>query len=121
LNLSEASPQSLADVGRLQLEPKRWQCIMFDIMIDRAEKQVEVEGNYRAFREMLPELLKTHAGKFAVMRQGKIEVFFDTARDAMVHATRAYPDGKFSVQEVTDTVVDFGWFSHAPHHALVRS
>jgi hypothetical protein len=77
-------------------------------------KQREIDENYKAFSDMLPELLEKHPGKFLVMRHKKPAGFFDTARDAMVHAASSYPDGLFSVQEITQKTVDLGWFSHAP-------
>jgi hypothetical protein len=76
--------------------------------------QDEVERNYAAFVQELPTLLQTHRGKFALMRQGKIVEFFDTARDAHVAGRELYKaDGLYSVQEVTDVPVDLGFFSHA--------
>ena len=42
---------------------------------------------------------------------------FDTARDAYLAGQKLYPDALFSVQEVTDTPADLGFFSHAmPQH-----
>lgn len=86
-------------------------------MTTREEKQAEVEANYKAFRAILPELMKTHAGKFALLRKGVVVEFLDTPRDALVHGMRTYPDGLFSVQEVTERVIDLGWFSSLPHAA----
>lgn len=82
-----------------------------------AEKQREIDANYQAFRDILPELMKTHGGKFVVMRHQKPIEFFDTARDSLVFATRGYDDGLFSIQEVTDKIVDLGWFSYAASYA----
>ncbi len=83
------------------------------------EKQTEIDDNYRAFAEILPELMLKHSGKFVVMRHKEPVGVFDTARDAMVHAVASYKDGLFSVQEVTQKAVDLGWFSHASlHHSL---
>jgi len=84
--------------------------------IDAAKQDEAIRKNYEAFAKLLPELMNTHAGKFALMRDGKVVDFFDTARDAMVHGTRTFTDGLFSVQEVSQTAVDLGWFSHAPHY-----
>jgi hypothetical protein len=74
----------------------------------------EVRRNYEAFTRRLPELVKTHAGKFALMRSGEIVEFFDTARDAYVAGRTLYPDDDlFSVQEVVEGPVDLGFYSHA--------
>jgi hypothetical protein len=83
------------------------------------KKQHEIDENYEVFSRLLPDLMKNHAGKFVVMRHQKPVEFFDTARDAMVYASKTYSDGLFSVQEVTQKAVDLGWFSHAPLHDSV--
>lgn len=76
--------------------------------------QEQVDRNYEAFTKELPTLLTTHRGKFALMRDGKIVDFFDTARDAHVAGRELFKaDGLYSVQEVVDTPVDLGFFSHA--------
>jgi hypothetical protein len=61
-----------------------------------------VERNYQAFVELLPTLLMTRAGKFALMRDCKIIEFFDTARDAFVTGSILFMDELFSIQEVTE-------------------
>lgn len=76
-------------------------------------RREELEKNYAAFTAQLPQLLQTHAGKFALMRDGKIVEFFDTARDAYVAGQKIHPDGVFSVQRVVEGSVDLGFFSHA--------
>jgi len=74
----------------------------------------QVDSNYEAFKKQLPELLKDKHGKFALMRDGKIVDFFDTARDAFVAGQSMFEKvGEFSVQEVVGTPVDLGFFSHA--------
>ena len=83
------------------------------------QKQKEIDQNYDSFLEILPDLLKTKAGKFVVMQNKKPIAFFDTARDALVYGNNKYPDGLFSVQEVTNKVIDLGWISHAGIQANV--
>lgn len=74
----------------------------------------EVERNYKVFEEKLPSLLASHRGKFALMRDGEIVEFFDTARDAYVTGLKLFEkDRLFSVQEVAETPIDLGFFSHA--------
>lgn len=74
----------------------------------------QVETNYKAFQEKLPSILTAHRGKFALMRDGQIIEFFDTARDAYVAGQKIFQqDQLFSVQEVIETPVDLGFFSHA--------
>lgn len=76
----------------------------------------EVERNYQAFEKMLPSLLQTHRGKFALMRDGEIVEFFDTINDAFLAGRKLYGDIPFSIQEVIADKVDLGFFSHALPH-----
>ncbi len=76
-------------------------------------RQSEVKRNYEAFMQQLPELLATHRGKFALMRDAKIVEFFDTGSDAYRAGQKLYADGRFSIQQVIDSPVDLGFFSHA--------
>jgi hypothetical protein len=81
-------------------------------MLDSIRKQVET--NYKAFQEKLPSLLTTFRGKFALMRDGQIIEFFDTARDAYIAGQKIFKEDQlFSVQEVIETPVDLGFFSYA--------
>jgi hypothetical protein len=74
--------------------------------------QDEVDHNYQAFRAHLPQLLATHRGKFALMRESTIVEFFDTARDAYVAGRKLFAtDQLFSIQEVVDTPIHLGFFS----------
>ena len=78
-----------------------------------SDRQEQVERNEEAFGERLPALMKTQQGKFALMKDGEIVDFFDTLADAATAATRLYPEGVFSVQEVVDYPIDLGFLSHA--------
>lgn len=83
-------------------------------------KITEVDRNFEAFQQELPELLKTHPGKFVVLRKKEAVAFFDTFRDAMIYGTKTYQDELFSVQEVTDKALDLGWFSDVYISGAVR-
>ena len=85
------------------------------------EKRRELDTNFAAFRKMLPDLMKSRTGKYALMRHEKVVEFFDTMRDAFVYALRVYPDDMFSIQEVTTRVVDLGWFSRVPFDVKARA
>ena len=74
-------------------------------------KQAEVRANFDAFQGKLPELLKTHAGKFVVLRNREIVDVFDTFADAAKFGTKMYADDMFSVQEVTERHIELGFFS----------
>ena len=75
--------------------------------------QTEVDRNYGAFQKLLPELVEEHNGRFALMRGEKVEQIFDSVHDAVVFAKEKYDDDLFSVQEITERIVDLGFFSHA--------
>jgi hypothetical protein len=73
----------------------------------------QADVNYEAFKKLLPELVKTHAGKFAVMHDGKVVEYFDTLADAAKCGVGTYGQGKFSVQEVTSKEINLGFYSYA--------
>ena len=82
--------------------------------MNKQEKQVQ--ENFIAFEKMLPDLPEDATGKFALMRDGKIIEYFDTAGDALKYGGLKYKsDGLFSIQEVTNHIVDLGYFSHVNH------
>lgn len=76
-------------------------------------KQEEVDRNYAIFRAELPNLLLQYRGKFALIRDGQITSFYDTAIDAQTAGSQLYSDGLFSIQKVTEDVGDLGLYSHA--------
>jgi hypothetical protein len=78
-------------------------------------KQEEIDSNFEEFQRKLPTLLETQRGKFALMRNREIKGYYDTALDAALIGEQMFPDKIFSVQQVTDTAVDLGFFSHAMH------
>lgn len=77
--------------------------------------QQQVDENYAAFRKLLPELLLTHAGKFAVMHDGAVVEFFDSLSDAARFGHLKYGGIDFSVQQVTSQAVNLGFYSYALH------
>ena len=79
----------------------------------REDIQKEVDRNFKAFQERLPDLVLREAGRFALMKSGECVDFFDTARDAQTAGRMLYQDGIFSVQAVNPEAVDLGWYSHA--------
>ena len=64
------------------------------------------ERNSAAFMAILPELLRTHAGHFALMHDGKIIQFFNTGADAQADGDRTYVDGLYTVHEVSIHAID---------------
>jgi hypothetical protein len=47
------------------------------------------------------------------MKDGKAVGFYSTLEDAYMTANQFFGDQPFSVQKVTETPVDLGFFSHA--------
>ena len=82
-------------------------------MTDPTAIQAAVDRNYEAFTKLLPELMKTQMGKYALLRDGAVVEFFDSANDALIYAEREFPDNLFSIQQVVDVIADLGYFSHA--------
>ena len=82
-------------------------------MANTDETQAEVDRNFEAFKAMLPDLLKAQAGKYVLLRHEKMVHAFDTAGDALIYAEAQFPDGIYSIQEVTSHTIDLGFFSHA--------
>ena len=75
--------------------------------------QAEVDRNFAAFNKLLPELLKSHPGKLALMHDGNVVDFFDTLSDAVRFGVVKFGDHNFSVQEVTRQTVNLGFHSYA--------
>jgi hypothetical protein len=78
-------------------------------------KQEEVDRNFAFFQRELPKLLRARRGKFALLRDCQITGFYDTAQDAFTAASQLYPEGLFSIQQVTEEIGDLGFYSHAVH------
>jgi hypothetical protein len=86
---------------------------------DHAKK--EVEANYKAFVDLLPQLLAAHRDQFALMKGGKILSFYSSPIDARAAAEAFINDKLYSIQKVTDVPVDLGYFSHAYYRRTVSS
>jgi hypothetical protein len=65
---------------------------------------------------MLGSLLPEHRDKHALMRDGEIVGLFAKPGEANRAGVQRYPDGIFSIQEVTDEPIDLGFWSHVAHH-----
>ncbi len=75
-------------------------------MADDETARAADERNIAAFQAILPELLRTHAGHFALMRDGKIVQFFNTDVDAMAYGVQTYDDGLYAVLGVSEQAID---------------
>jgi hypothetical protein len=77
------------------------------------QQREQVEKNFKAFQALLPTILPTYQDKFALMKDGEAVGFYSTLEDAYMTANKFFRDEPFSVQKVTETPVDLGFFSHA--------
>jgi hypothetical protein len=75
--------------------------------------QAKVDRNFEAFSKMLPDLLQSHPGKYAVLHDGDVIDFFDTLGDAVKFGHAKFGDANFSVQEITRQGVNLGFHSYA--------
>ncbi|MDX2073492.1 MAG: hypothetical protein SFX19_03895 [Alphaproteobacteria bacterium] len=82
-------------------------------MATKNPKQEAVDSNYEAFKRLLPAIIGVHANQYALMRNGDVVEYFDTAKDAFSAGSKIFEDGLFSVQKVTDSISDLGYYSHA--------
>jgi hypothetical protein len=83
--------------------------------VDLERQKQEVDRNYDAFVKMLGSILPEHRDQLALMRDERVVSYFDTPRSALEAAYERFPDGIFSIQEVTDEPLDLGFWSHVGH------
>ena len=78
-----------------------------------SDRRQEINDNLAFFLREVPKLLPTYRDKFALLRHKKIIGYYETVVDAVSAASSLYPDEIFSIQQVTDTAADAGFYSHA--------
>jgi hypothetical protein len=83
--------------------------------MDVERQRQQVDWNYDVFMRMLGSLLADHRDQLALMRDGNIDGYFYTPREALRAASERFPDAIFSIQEVTDEPIDLGFWSHVGH------
>jgi len=91
------------DIARMMLETGALDIWKGNVMREAINR--EIKANYAVFKKKLPDLLVFQRGKFALMRKTEIVQFLDSASDAYILGREKYPDGLFSIQEVTDIPV----------------
>ena len=79
------------------------------------ENRKEVDRNFEVMSQNLKKYMPLHANKYALMRHGEVIEFYNDWQDAYRTGNKFYEDGLFSIQKVTATPVDLGYFSHAVH------
>jgi hypothetical protein len=76
-------------------------------------KSDEIDRNFAKFMEVLPSLVRSSAGKWALMRHGSVIRLCDTAMEAQIAGNNTYPDRIFSIQPVREEAEELGYFSYA--------
>lgn len=84
-------------------------------MSERTKLDLEIEKNFRVFKSLLGRLLAEHRDRFALLRHEELIGVYDTIRDAKITGDRFFPDGLYSIQQITDEPANLGYFSHALH------
>lgn len=80
----------------------------------------EADRNFSAFQRLLPELLVSHPGKFALMHKGEVVDFYDSIADAARQGRSQFGE-TFSVQEVASKTESLGFYSYAVHNVSDRA
>ena len=76
--------------------------------MDVERQRQQVDRNYDAFMAMLGSILEEHRDQLALMRDDCIVGYYSTPREALIAASELFPDGIFSIQEVTDEPIGLG-------------
>jgi hypothetical protein len=76
-------------------------------------KERAIADNYAAFEKLLPGLLESAEGKYALLRDRQLVGLFDTGGEAHFAGAERFDDGLFSVQKVKQGAVSLGFFSYA--------
>ena len=75
--------------------------------------ELEIDRNFDYFQRHLSKFIDDYRGKFALLRSGNVIDFHESVLEAEKKGENEFPDGVFSIQEVTDEPVDLGFFTHA--------
>ena len=78
---------------------------------DQDRLQKEIDANFKVFSKNLDQYMAQHQGKYALMRDGEVRSFFLSWQDDYNAGNLIYDDAIFSIQKVTRTPVDLGFFS----------
>ncbi|MBF0433795.1 MAG: hypothetical protein HQL77_00315 [Magnetococcales bacterium] len=71
----------------------------------------EMDENYAAFMDMLPELLKEHAGRWVILRRGELIEFHDSMEAALQAGEARFADKNFGIQQVSGSILALNWMT----------
>ena len=76
------------------------------------KRKKEIESNFTYFKKVLPEIIKEHRGKYALLKNKKILGYFSTIDD-VDEASKLISDHIFSIQKVEIEAKNLGYYSYA--------
>lgn len=76
------------------------------------EASSEADRNYDAFLAVLPEIISSHAGQYALLHDGEIVAYHPTSLAATLVGLREFGGGRYSVQEVSAEPEHLGFYSY---------
>ena len=75
-------------------------------------REAEVDKNFDFFHSIVESLMDDHEGKYVLLRDCKVISIHSTTEEAANEGCSLYPDGRFSLQQVTNAPLDLGFYSH---------
>ena len=81
--------------------------------MEEPQRRKEIDRNYDFLQRNLARLLPRHEGQYALLKDCRVEGFFDKPGEAYREGMVRFIDGLFSIQEVTREPLDLGFLSHA--------
>ena len=70
--------------------------------ISHREAEREVDANYESFLNMLPRLMETNFGEWAVLRNRELVDTYPNLGEAYDSALDQHPDHRFSIEEIRE-------------------
>jgi hypothetical protein len=77
------------------------------------QRNIEIERNFQYFLGKVADLLPSHAGQYALLRNQSVVEIFPSVLAAVNAGHTRFDDDLFSIQEVVDRPLDLGFYSHA--------
>lgn len=75
--------------------------------------QREIDQNIEFFKKKLPDLLRDHRNRYALLHNKTISGIYDTIRDAQTAGDKLYPNKIYSIQKISDEAINLGFYSYA--------
>lgn len=76
-------------------------------------RQHEIDQNYQYFQSVVGSYIGTHEGQYAVLHHRSVVGIYRSLAEAVNVGHAQFDGGVFSIQEVTDSPIDMGFYSHA--------